>query len=91
MENARIIVATITELVNYFPATIEEDNTRIATKTQADRTKAMSSKQLRGNSAKEIIRAFKTSAPIAKILSLDPTLCEYLLYTLLTIATHIRS
>ena len=90
VENAHLVVATMTELVDNFPASIEEDNTRTMVKVRGDGTKTSSTKRLRGNSAKEVIRAFKTSVPVLKIMSMDPVVREYLMYTLLTIAARMR-
>ena len=45
----------------------------------------ITSKKLKGNTAKDILRNLKTSIPIVKIASMDPTIREYLLYTLLSI------
>ena len=45
----------------------------------------ITSKKLKGNTAKDILRNLKTSIPIVKIASMDPTIWEYLLYTLLSI------
>ena len=46
-------------------------------------------KALRGSTAKDLIRSFKTSIPVVKLASADPVLREYLLYTLLSIVNEI--
>lgn len=69
---------------------IERDDYDVSQRTLSDGTTKEVRKRIRGGNVKELVRALKTSIPIAKLLAVDRDVREYLLYCAIDVMTKLQ-
>ena len=66
---------------------LELDDIELVRKRRADGSIQQLQKKLRTGTVKDLLRSFKTSVPVTKLIAVDPAVREYLLYVILSLAT----
>lgn len=81
---ANMLIAAVDELLE-FPSDINRDDTLARERDLPGGGTKKTTKRLRTGNVKNIVRSFKTTVPLTKLVSTEPAVREYLLYTILSV------